>query len=216
MSAVPRVSARRSCQLPVAWVSHVTGSIARRFHFDLREGRDGPVAEQFLDMKRAPLVLAATGAGVAAVLSFHTKSARINLGALPSASTATGSARASGAGSSSSPSTTAGSTTPPASAPTTTVPSTTRTGTGPSVNYSYGVIAVSVTAKGKEITNIKIATLDDGGSYRSQSIDLQAIPLLEQQALAVQGANIQGVSGASYTSAGFEQSLQGALQKLGL
>jgi uncharacterized protein with FMN-binding domain len=41
-------------------------------------------------------------------------------------------------------------------------------------------------------------------------------PQLEQQALAAQSSNIQGVSGASYTSAGFRQSLQSALTKLGL
>ena len=57
---------------------------------------------------------------------------------------------------------------------------------------------------------------DDGGNPRSQFIDQQSIPLLEQQALQAQSSNIQGVSGASYTSAGFQQSLQGALQKLGL
>jgi uncharacterized protein with FMN-binding domain len=34
--------------------------------------------------------------------------------------------------------------------------------------------------------------------------------------MAAQSANIQGVSGASYTSAGFAQSLQGALKKLGI
>jgi uncharacterized protein with FMN-binding domain len=50
---------------------------------------------------------------------------------------------------------------------------------------------------------------------RSQSIDQQAIPLLEQEAMQAQSANIQGVSGASYTSAGFEQSLQAALHTLG-
>jgi uncharacterized protein with FMN-binding domain len=63
---------------------------------------------------------------------------------------------------------------------------------------------------------VGIASLDDGGNFRSQSIDQQSIPTLEQQALQAQSANIQGVSGASYTSAGFEQSLQGALSKLGL
>jgi len=75
---------------------------------------------------------------------------------------------------------------------------------------------VSVTAKGKTITNVGIASLDDGGNFRSQSIDQQSIPILEQQVLQAQSANVQGVSGASYTSAGFVQSLQAALTKLGL
>ena len=40
--------------------------------------------------------------------------------------------------------------------------------------------------------------------------------MLEQQALQAQSANIQGVSGASYTSAGFQESLQSALSKLNI
>jgi uncharacterized protein with FMN-binding domain len=75
---------------------------------------------------------------------------------------------------------------------------------------------VSVTASGKRITKVRIASLNDGGNFRSESIDQQSIPLLEQQAVQAQNANVQGVSGASYTSAGFEQSLQSALGKLGL
>jgi len=77
-------------------------------------------------------------------------------------------------------------------------------------------LSVSVTASGGKITNVGIASLDDGGDFRSQSIDQQSIPILEQEALQAQSANIQGVSGASYTSAGFEQSLQSALGKVGI
>ena len=68
---------------------------------------------------------------------------------------------------------------------------------------------------GAKLTDVTIASIDDGGSFRSQSIDQQAVPILEQEALQAQSANIQGVSGASYTSAGFEQSLQSALTQLG-
>jgi uncharacterized protein with FMN-binding domain len=110
----------------------------------------------------------------------------------------------------------ASSTTSPSTSTTTTVPSTTRTATGSSVNYTYGALSVSVTATGRKLTNVGIASLDDGGNFRSQSIDQQSIPLLEQEALQAQSANIQGVSGASYTSAGFEQSLQSALNQLGI
>jgi uncharacterized protein with FMN-binding domain len=63
---------------------------------------------------------------------------------------------------------------------------------------------------------VQIASLDDGGNFRSESIDQQSIPILEQEALQAQSANIQSVSGASYTSAGFEQSLQSALTELGI
>jgi uncharacterized protein with FMN-binding domain len=88
--------------------------------------------------------------------------------------------------------------------------------TGPQVNYNYGVLSVSVTVEGKRITKVAITSLDDGGNFRSQSIDQQSIPILERQAIQAQSANIQGVSGASYTSAGFAQSLQAALSKVGV
>jgi uncharacterized protein with FMN-binding domain len=103
-------------------------------------------------------------------------------------------------------------------APTTTTvaPTTTRSATGTAVNYNFGILSVKVTASGSKITNVSIASIDDGGNPRSQFIDQQSIPQLEQQALSAQSAQIQGVSGASYTTAGFAQSLQSALSKLGL
>lgn len=117
-----------------------------------------------------------------------------------------------------------GSTTSSPIAPTTTTPPTTtttlanavRSATGPLVNYSFGQLAVVVTASGSHITKVTVTSLNDGGNPRSQQIDGQSIPILEQEALTAQSANIQGVSGASYTSAGFAQSLQGALTQLGL
>jgi len=190
-------------------------------------------------MRRAPIVAVATAAGLAGVLTFHTKSASLTLAGLPGASSSTRSPSTSVAGGSppsgrttgagappnsttpttpTTPPSTVPPTTPPTVPPTTstTAPSATRTATGPRVDYTYGILSVSVTVKGKTVTNVKIASLDDGGNFRSQSIDQQSIPLLEQQALQAQSANIQGISGASYTSAGFAQSLQAALSHLGL
>ena len=103
-------------------------------------------------------------------------------------------------------------TSPPAPSSTSTA---TRTTTGAAVNYNYGVLSVAVTVSGTKLTNVTIASIDEGGNFRSQSIDQQAIPILEQEALQAQSANIQGVSGASYTSMGFDQSLQSALTQLG-
>jgi uncharacterized protein with FMN-binding domain len=183
-------------------------------------------------MKRTPIVIAATAAGLVGVLSFHTKAGRLTLSGLPSVSattshpttsTTTGKPSPQGSSATSSPPASSAPSTVPTTTPTTvpsttssTVPSTTRSATGPQVNYNYGVLSVSVTVSGKRITNVGIASLDDGGNFRSQSIDQQSIPTLEQEAMQAQSANIQGVSGASYTSAGFEQSLQAALRKLGL
>jgi uncharacterized protein with FMN-binding domain len=170
-------------------------------------------------------VLVATVAGLIGVLSFHTSALPVSL-AVPSGSAnrgssstpvATGSPGNTGSGT---PPTQSGSGSNPGSGsdPTTTTPATgagTRTATGASENYNYGTVAVSVTVSGSKITNVQIASLDDGGNFRSESIDQQAIPILEQQALQAQSANIQGVSGATYTSAGFSQSLQSGLSALG-
>jgi len=179
-------------------------------------------------MKRAVLVGGATVVGLVGVLSFHTSPTKLTLGA-SSVGTASRSATAvTPAGASppttgpppptptTAPAAQGPTTTPPTTAvPTTTAPATTRSATGPAVDYSFGLISVTVTATGTKLTNVSIASLDDGGSPRSQSIDQQSIPILEQQALQAQSANIQGVSGASYTSSGFQQSLQAALGKLG-
>ena len=196
-------------------------------------------------MRRARVVVVATIAGLAGVLSFHTKPATLGLGPAlgvgapgsPRSSTTAGSGTPPTTAGSGTPPTTAGSGTPPTTAgsgtpPTTagsgtppaatspstapsTAPAATRTATGTAVNYNYGILSVSATVSGAKLTNVTIASIDDGGNFRSQSIDQQSIPVLEQEALQAQSANIQGVSGASYTSAGFEQSLQSALSQLG-
>jgi uncharacterized protein with FMN-binding domain len=159
-------------------------------------------------MRRARVVAVATVAGLAGVLSFHTKPAELGLGK-PAGTASPGSHPTSAPG-------------PPTSGPlgpaptsASTSPAAARTATGASVNYSYGDLSVSVTVAGTEITSVTIASIDDGGNFRSQSIDQQAIPVLEQEAVQAQSANIQAVSGASYTSAGFQQSLQSALGQLG-
>ncbi|HUV58320.1 MAG TPA: FMN-binding protein [Acidimicrobiales bacterium] len=111
------------------------------------------------------------------------------------------------------PSTTT-STAPPAT--TTTVATGIRSATGELVNYYFGVLSVSVTVTGKKIDSVKIGQLSDGGNSRSQQIDQMSIPILEQEAVQAQGPQVQSVSGASYTSAGFVMSLQSALKKLGV
>jgi uncharacterized protein with FMN-binding domain len=158
-------------------------------------------------MKRTPIVITATVVGLAGVLAFHTSSSRLSLGTLPGASGSSPGPVTAGPNGSSSPR--------KRGSAARAQPGGIRTVDGPAVNYSFGVLSVSVTVAGRRITKVGIASIDDGGMSRSQYIDQQAIPLLEQEAMQAQSANIQGVSGASYTSAGFEQSLQAALQTLG-
>lgn len=162
-------------------------------------------------MRRAPIVITATVVGLAGVLAFHTRPAQLSLPVVP----APGATRMPAPGTS--PSGTAGRASASPAPGKTGRPAgdTTRSATGPGVNYSYGVMSVRVTVSGAKILKVGLGTLDDGGNLRSESIDQQAIPILEHEVLQAQSASIQGVSGASFTSSGFEQSLQGALHALG-
>lgn len=168
-------------------------------------------------MKRTPIVLGGTIAGLVGVLMFRTTPSQSSFTTIPGASAASGPSATPAA--SASASARAGSANK-ASATKASGKSgkagSTRTATGSAVNYSWGILSVKVTVSGKKITNVAIASLDDGGNPRSQMIDQQSVPLLEQEAVQAQSASIQGVSGASYTSQGFEQSLQSALQTLGV
>ena len=143
-------------------------------------------------MSRAPWVIAGTLAGIAGLFTFHTTPIKVMLATVPTTQPPSGGRRRRCRR--------------PARAPR----------SAAAVNYYYGTLAVSVAASGSTITSVTIASLNDGGYSYSQSIDQASIPILEQEAKAAQSANIQGVSGASYTSAGFAQSLQSALTKLGL
>jgi uncharacterized protein with FMN-binding domain len=93
------------------------------------------------------------------------------------------------------------------------VPTGTRTATGTDVQYGYGDLQVSVTVSGSKITNISLVKANVADSY-SGTVDQVALPQLRQQALSVQSARINGVSGATYTSDAYAQSLQAALDKL--
>ena len=168
-------------------------------------------------MRRTSIVITATLAGLVGVLAFHTTPAKLSLGTVGGASGVAQPSTGASSGKAQGSQSTGGASSPPKSSPAAKATSGgTRTAVGPAVNYNFGVLSVSVTVSGHKITKVGIASLDDGGNQRSQFIDQQSIPILIQQTMQAQSANIQGVSGASYTSAGFQQSLQGALHTLGL
>jgi uncharacterized protein with FMN-binding domain len=167
-------------------------------------------------MRRAPFVIAGTVAGTAAVLAFPVEASHANV---------ISSGAVAGSGTSSAPTTGTPTTLPEPSTATTrsatitTAPSTTTTSgsesaTGTGEQYRYGQLAVTVTVDGSKITNVKIASLSETDP-RSVSIDDNAVPQLEEQAIEANSANVDGVSGATFTSDAFAQSLSSALQKLG-
>ena len=98
---------------------------------------------------------------------------------------------------------------------TTPVTSTVKDGTftGPSVNVNYGNVQVMITVSNGKITDAVAVKAPKGKNDRYTNM---AVPILKQQTLQAQSANIQGASGASYTSYGWFKSLQGAMAQAGL
>jgi len=92
---------------------------------------------------------------------------------------------------------------------------TARTFTGSVDNTQDGPMQVAITVSGKTITKITVVQHTDNGS-ESSAIDATALPTLTSEALTAQNARIDAVSGASYTSAGYIQSLQSAIDQAGL
>ena len=84
--------------------------------------------------------------------------------------------------------------------------------TGPSVNVNYGNVQVMITVSNGKITDAVAVKAPKGKNDRYTNM---AVPILKQQTLQAQSANIQGASGASYTSYGWYKSLQGALADAG-
>jgi len=78
----------------------------------------------------------------------------------------------------------------------------------------YGPIQLSVTFSGDTITDIT-ALQTPSRERESERINQQAVPVLTQEALAAQSAKIDTVSGATYTSQGYLESLQSAIDQRG-
>lgn len=84
--------------------------------------------------------------------------------------------------------------------------------TGPVVQTQWGPVRVEVTTEGSKITDVKVLQYPSGNS-RDEQINAYALPILVQATLDSQSANIDMVSGATYTSSGYLQSLQAALDE---
>jgi uncharacterized protein with FMN-binding domain len=82
---------------------------------------------------------------------------------------------------------------------------------GPVVDTQYGPIEAIIKVKHKKITTVNLAAGPD--TERSVFIDQQAAPLLKQEVMKAQNANVDIISGATYTSEAFIQSLTSAVKK---
>ncbi|MFJ1653048.1 FMN-binding protein [Streptomyces sp. NPDC088337] len=88
-----------------------------------------------------------------------------------------------------------------------------RTVTGETAQTDYGPVQVRITVTDGRITKAEAVQAPQGG-LSGQKSEL-AVPKLNQEAVAAQNANIDTVSGATYTSGGYKKSLQSALDKAG-
>ena len=138
-------------------------------------------------MKRSAIVIAATAAGLAAVVSFKPHGIAGGTQAASTAGLTTGNANVKGAQ--------------------------TVVGSDQSLAGNLGDIQVKVTASNGKIVSVGMAKMNLHGP-QSQQISQSIIPQLEQQTIASNGGPIQGVSGATYTSQAYARSLQAALDKL--
>jgi uncharacterized protein with FMN-binding domain len=179
-------------------------------------------------MRKVITALLATAAGLIALLSFRSHTAPTGLDATgpaantpqstataPPTATATATA-SSGSGSGS------GSTQRPATGATS-APATTAaakhakdgTYTGTAVDTRYGPVQVSAVITGGKLTDVTVLQVPDQGRYEDQIVQI-ALPALRSEALSRQNAALDIVSGATYTSQGYAQSLQAALDRAGL
>ena len=83
--------------------------------------------------------------------------------------------------------------------------------TGATANTQYGPVDVTVT-----LSNGKITAANGSLEGQGDSVGQNALPVLDGEAVSAQSASIQAVSGASYTSQGYIQSLQSALDQAGV
>ncbi|HSP39230.1 MAG TPA: FMN-binding protein [Frankiaceae bacterium] len=154
-------------------------------------------------MRRAVFAILSTIAGLVLLLTFKTQNpttpaltappAAIS----PSTSTSTGSSSSGSSGSSGSSS------------------SGTKTLTGTAADTRYGPVQVQITVSNGKVT-AATSPQYPSNDPRDDEINSYAIPELNQEATAAQSAQIDTISGATYTSEGYITSLQSALDQAGL
>ncbi|MFJ3233105.1 FMN-binding protein [Streptomyces sp. NPDC086787] len=88
----------------------------------------------------------------------------------------------------------------------------TGTVTGDAANTQYGAVQVRLTVSDGKITGAEAVQAPKGGT--SDQKTALAVPRLNQEAVAKQGVGVDSVSGATYTSTGYKQSLQSALDRM--
>ena len=164
-------------------------------------------------MKRILITLIGTVAGLVALLDFKTQHPVTPSGGLPQAGLPQ---------TSTTPATATGGATSPSTAPASSSRSSTASTAAPARQYvgdaittRYGIVQVKVTVAGGRITNVGFVQLSAFDDHSAQ-INQAAAPILLQETISAQSARVDSVSGATYTSDGYVQSLQSALTSAGI
>jgi uncharacterized protein with FMN-binding domain len=91
----------------------------------------------------------------------------------------------------------------------------TTTYTGDPASTRWGPVQVQITVADGTITDVSVVDYPQENG-KDQQINARALPVLVQETLTAQSADIDMVSGATVTSDGYVESLQSALDQAGL
>lgn len=178
-------------------------------------------------MKKIVYALMATVTGLVLLFSYRTSVAPESTSALadaPSAGLASGSTQVVPTTPSASPSPTASASassgssgsssteSTPTSAPASSSGLTDGTYTGQAASTRFGPVQVQITVSGGAITDVQVPQYPSENG-RDQQINARALPILVAETSQAQSAQIDMVSGATYTSTGYRTSLQSALDQ---
>ena len=87
--------------------------------------------------------------------------------------------------------------------------------TGDAIGTRFGEVQVEITVEDGRITASKVTRVP-WSDHRDQEINAVAVPVLNDEAVEAQSADIDMVSGATYTSEGYIASLQSAIDQANL
>lgn len=164
-------------------------------------------------MRRIVIALVGTVSGLLMLFSYHTSLAGAGTLAVPASTgtaTTTVPGTTSGSGSASSGASGSGSAGSGSSGS-----AASGTYTGDTASTQWGPVQVQITVADGKITDAT-AVQYPSGNGKDQEINAYALPILAQEAVAAQSAQIDHVSGATVTSDGYVQSLQSAIDQANL
>jgi uncharacterized protein with FMN-binding domain len=167
-------------------------------------------------MRRITLWALSTLSALVLLFSYHTSTSATASPSVVAEGSPNGTGSTASGSSTGSGSTGSGSTSGSGGAGATTSPSSSDgTYTGDAVMTRYGAVQVAITVKDGAVVSAEVTQVP-WSDRRDQMINSRAVPVLNAEAVDAQSAQIDMVSGATYTSEGYAQSLQSALDQANL